>query len=250
MFNQMELVLVGLIVGLLLGVLLALFALYIGYDRVELVTRYFEFGAENDMTKLTGGYDQLITLVSQESERLALDLRQIQNNADSDDLFKELSEVIERGMDPIAEALEVLENHTNIKNYIEDGDKSKLKPMKLNNDDNLIAKYVGNETRPVAGLKFNLRGEVKVTNSGETEVFSDFKMAEGVVSNVSGDYVTISTYNWRSAAEADVSELKETLMSKRNPYLEIQTQGLEDIDWSGLEEAHDYLLAYTREDNR
>lgn len=194
----------------------------------------------DEVLELTGGYDQLIELVSQESGELAMNLRRVQTNIQSDNPYETLSSVIEDGMssDPIQQTVDYLNHLLRIRDYVEDPDRSELKII-TRADDKLLAESKEEGTLPVEGLMFKVHATIAITERGETRYF-DKVVAMAELTGTSGEVYELSTYDWDSGGDAGVSELQSTFMD-RDPHLEVNKEGLESVEWDKLEDSYDFL---------
>jgi hypothetical protein len=195
---------------------------------------------ESELVELTEGYDQLVEIVSKESKMLAINLRHVQKNTGSEDPFSSLSSVIEKGINtnPVEQTVDRLKHLLNIKEYIEDTNKSKLEIITLT-DNKVLAECTDGDTDPVEGLESKLFAEIEITERGETRSFEKVVAMAELTKN-SGEVYELSTYNWESGGDATISELKANF-TERNPYLEVNEDDLEGVEWDKLNDSYEFL---------
>jgi hypothetical protein len=229
----------------LVGVLTGL-SIYRDFHRIRLFlwknTKLELLKPDPEVPELTGGFPQYIQITSKKSPSLANNLRLVYENTDGDaDPFEELSTTIEHAIedDYFERTMTDIENALKLKKYVRDDDRAKLRPVNLK-DDILIAKADGDGVLPVEGLYFDLYAKITVSSRGESE---EFEKVVGVATlfEVSGDMYRLQMNDWDPGAETDLQELKESLLRRRSPRLEVQTRGVEEADWNELEEAYNYL---------
>lgn len=194
-----------------------------------------------NIPELTGGFEQFIQVADQGSTKLGSILREIfSQTSEQENPFGRLVDILEYGIsqDYFGRTLSELERLLEIKEYIDDSNRSSLEPVELNGD-MVIAQSNETGTNPVEGISFDLKAEIQVSNRGESVTF-DKVVAHTTLAKISGDMYQLAAQDWDPGTEMRIEELKSSLLD-RTPRLEVNKGRLDQIEWDELENAYDYL---------
>lgn len=142
---------------------------------------------------------------------------------------------------PVQQTIDILESDLQARNFIEQSDNYRMDIVDVD-EARIITELEDGHFPPESGLGFNIYKNSRVEVDGSVETFREW-IGIARVRNVDEPLCVLNVVSWSEDLSDDPPERSNTLMQGTS-WVEIEQEGVEDVEWDEVENARDALKSH------